>query len=364
MNLKLSVAAILLCACVALAVGQTQIPPDKAFFPIPGTGFGFLRPKAWKTGHTRYEERLYLPTAKSHGTAVAHFIAIDFRDTIANWQAAQVDVAKQRKATIERQWQEEVLGVPLLLTKMTYDADGAGHVVLSGLLFTATPNKMFFRIECLADDFDEVDADWRTAFETLRTTDGSTPQPDDPNRPLTKTEVEEKPVVPPPVTQIGAEGRKPKIVEGSIKVPGKAGGMNALIRLPKGWEALVQKDGSWLLHGSDPKVVLRMTLASTLDSDPPRQALFKSATASLNSFKLAPDRTEFDDKSNRAGAVYSTIWRSGIANAGGSLTSCDSIVISGQFYVIVSGIFSGGLPTSAKKAVDEMLSETTIDTAS
>jgi len=346
----------------ANAAQATQALTDKDFFTVNGTGFAFVRPRTWKVLSTKREQRLTIPTEAKHGPAVMHFYTVDFRYKTSDWQDTQIPVAAEFKRTIDRQWQEEVLGIPLLLTKTSgVDAHGVPDVVLTGLLYSASKNKMLFRLTCSAEDFDEANTAWRTAFQTLRTTDGSKAQADDPNKKLSKDQLEQKPSGPLPVTMVGTDSRAPKLIKGTVVVPGKAGGKSALIHLPVGWTAAVQKDGTWLVTARGLEGPLTMSLASTLDSDPVDSALLKLSGTSLNDFASVTDRTDIEARRNKAGGTVSAVFRTG-ASAKGQLTSFEAAVNTGDVYALFHWEAPALLTPTQRHVLDDLLSEATIDT--
>ncbi|MHB8635016.1 MAG: hypothetical protein ACYC96_00925 [Fimbriimonadaceae bacterium] len=342
--------------CIAM-----QGAAGKDYFTVRGTGFAFVLPPSWKVKTTKLEQMLTIPTAAKHGPAVMHFYTVDYRYKTSDWQDTQIAVAGEFKRSIDRQWQEEILGIPLALTKTSgVDAHGVPDVVLTGLLYSATKNKMLFRLTCSAEDFDVANAAWREAFQTLRTTDGSTPEPDDPTKRLSKTELEAKPPAPLPVTILGSGSKSPKLIKGSVVVAGTAGGKHALIRLPLGWSASVQKDGSWLVSAHELSGPMTMSLASTLDSDPASTALLKLSANSLNQFVSVKDRTDIQDKLNKAGGLVNAVYRQGVGVAG-PITSFEAAVDTGDLYVLFHWQSAGPLTPIERHALDVLLSEATID---
>ncbi len=338
-------------------------PPDKVYFTAQGTGFAFLRPKVWKMEKTKREQSLFIPTTKGHPDAVMHFFPIAYRLPSADFQQTQVVAAPDLKRSIERQWQEDIIGIPLLLTKTTgLNKQGKPDVALTGLLYSATVNKMLFRLTCNAEDFDVADAAWREAFQSLRTTDGLPVGAEDPNHKPTKAELEAKPAAPLPVTMLGSGPKHVKYTKGPVSVSAKSGGKNAVIRLPAGWVAKSQSDGSWLLTAPGETIPVNMTLASTLDSDPPKSAMFKMGAASLDGFTSETDLSENDDLTNRAGGVVTSMWRTG-KTAKGVRTTCDATIVSGDLYLLLH--FSSDLASvdAQRGAVTNLLMGTTIDVA-
>jgi hypothetical protein len=347
---------------VLIAPGAAaQAPTDKDYFTINRTGFAFVRPKSWKVETTKREQRLTIPTAAKHGPAIMHFYTVDFRYKTSDWQDTQIAVASEFKRSIDRQWEEEILGIPLALTKTSgVDAHGVPDVVLTGLLYSASKNKMLFRLTCPAEDFDVANGAWREAFQTLRTTDGSVALADDPNKKLTKDELEPKPPSPLPVTVLGSGSKAPKPTKGAVVIPGKAGGKNAVIHLPVGWTAATQKDGTWIVTGRDLPGPLTMSLASTLDSEPVRAALLKLSSKSLDQFVAVKDRTDIDDERNKAGAVINAIFRAGTA-AKGPMSSFEAAVMSGDLYLLLHWQSTAPMTPAERRAIDMLLSQATID---
>ena len=343
--------------------GLAQGPTDKDYFTVLGTGFAFVRPASWKVQNLKREQRVTIPTPAAHGPAIMHFYTVDWRYSTSDWQDTQVQVASELKRSVDRRWEEEILGIPLVLTKTSgVDAKGVPDVVLTGMFYSASKNKMLFRLTCPAEDFDVANKAWHDAFQTLRTTDGSKPSADDPSKKLTPDELAPKPSGPLPVTQLGGAGQMKKPVKGAVIVPGKAGGKNALIHLPSGWSAVAQKDGGWLVTGKTLTGQLTMSLASTLDSDPVSTALLKLSGASLSDFTQVKDRTDIDDQPNKAGGHVSAVFRSG-TTAHGQLTSFEAAVTTGDLYVLFHWSSVGPLTGADRKALNELLAEVTVDTA-
>jgi hypothetical protein len=312
---------------------------------------------------TKREQRLYIPTVKGHPDAIMHFYPIAYRLPAADFQQTQVVAAPDLKRSIDRQWQEDIIGIPLLLTKTTgLNKQGTPDVALTGLLYSATVNKMLFRLTCNAEDFEIADAAWRNAFLSLRTTDGLPVGAEDPNHLPTKDELAQKPAAPLPVTMLGTGTKAVKYVKGPVSVSAKSGGKNAIIRLPAGWVAKQQADGTWLLTASGESAPVSMTLASTLDSDPPKSAMLKQGAASLDTFVSETDLEEKDDQTNRAGGVVSSMWRDG-KTAKGVRTTCDAAIVSGDLYILLHVTIDSAATAAQRRALNDLLAGTTIDVA-
>lgn len=345
------------------ALGTAQGVSDKNYFTVLQTGFSFVIPKTWKAQNLKREQRITIPTAGNHGPAVMHFYTVDFRYKTSDWQDTQIAVATEFKRTVDRQWQEEVLGIPLVLTKTSgLDSKGVPDVVLTGLLYSATKNKLLFRLTCPAEDFDSANTAWREAFQTLRTVDGSTAQPDDPNRKLSPDQLEAKPNGVLPVTSVGTTTHVDKVRKGSVVVRGTAGGKGALIHLGQKWAADPQKDGTWLVSSHELVGKVVMTLASNLDSDPVATALLKASGQALERFVAVKDRTDVADERNAAGATVNAVTRVG-TSAKGPLTSFDAAVSSGDLYVMFHWESGAALTAGQRKALSDLIAQATVDAA-
>ncbi len=148
-----------------------------------GLGLIFDHPTAWTVKNEKYSTDFLFPLADG-STATVQVFRTSFRQPKSDWQQIQTDINTQLKRRVVRQWEEQILGVPLLMTQIEY-SDGARDLnVLVGLLYTATAEKLNFRLVSSSGAAQEAESAWRAVMLSLRTTNGELPVPEDPTRPL------------------------------------------------------------------------------------------------------------------------------------------------------------------------------------
>lgn len=146
-------------------------------------GLIFQHPAAWTVKKQKYSTDLSFQ-ASDGSTAVVQVFKMQFRQEKSIWQRLQRDITEQMGRRVSRQWEEQILGVPLLLTRIDYSEGDKEVSTLVGLLYTATKEKMNFRVTCTAGTVQETESAWRESLVTLRTVDGELPIPEDPTKPL------------------------------------------------------------------------------------------------------------------------------------------------------------------------------------
>ncbi len=146
-------------------------------------GLTFQHPASWTVKKGKFSTDLSFSMSDGSITSVQVF-NIQFRQEKSVWQQLQRDVSEQMRRRVSRQWEEQILGVPLLLTRVDY-SDGDREVsALVGLLYTATKQKLNFRVTSTSGTVQDSETAWRQALMTLRTVNGEMPVPEDPTKPL------------------------------------------------------------------------------------------------------------------------------------------------------------------------------------
>ncbi|MCH7902976.1 MAG: hypothetical protein IH944_00240 [Armatimonadetes bacterium] len=140
-------------------------------------------PKEWRVDRKRLFTQFRIPLSDGT-TGIVELYAVEFRQSASDWQAMQKKVQEDIGRIVERQWQEEILGVPLLLTRIRSSTPNGDQITIAGLLYSATAKKMNFRVIAPVESADEADQAWRSLLLTLRTISGKLPLPEDPTKPL------------------------------------------------------------------------------------------------------------------------------------------------------------------------------------
>ncbi len=352
----------LLALLCAPALGQKKKTAPSPIFVAPNTGLEFTVPSDWSEVTTKRETAFTFPLKNAGGTAVLHVFSISFRAEASRWNDAQKDIAKQLHQDVLEQRQEELLGVPLLLSKTR----GPKGTVLTGLVYTQAQTKLLFRLESSDSAADEAESTWRQAFLSLRTVTGAVARPDDPNKELPSKTIASPAPKAPAVTVIGAV-KPPPTVKGEVTLTAIVAARQVTIRLPKGWTTRPIDGTAWGLVGpSSAPSGLKLEAFSTLDSPPAIETLLRRSATSLDLFSKVAARDEKDGKRSQSGCLLSTVWRTGTAQAGGAqgggaLETVEAVTAQGDFYLVVTGQFAGGLKKDQREAIAALLQVLSIE---
>jgi hypothetical protein len=299
---------------------------DLATFRDRGLGLAFQHPKTWTVKRERLFTTFEIPLPGG-ATAQAQLFGAVFRDPAETWQGLQAEVSKAQGRTVERQWQEELLGVPMLLTKVSHTEQERPFVTLIGLLYSATPEKMQFRLLSPGPEADAAQAAWWAAMLTLRTTSGNLPGEEDPTKPLEDL----VPEAPQPEVVL----RKPLSDSPAVR-PGVAvpfGEMN--LELPAPWA--LGEGGRLTREGLQGTVTVEV---GSGDGEAAGKALETAVAESLRRFDKVELRKDTIARPARTGALVASVWRRGTAVSGGALVSGQWAGLCGSRYWIVR--YSGG----------------------
>jgi hypothetical protein len=281
---------------LGLALAQD---PETATYTDRSLGLAFQHPKPWTVRKEQFYTVFEWPIGEGR-TANAQVFSAVYRQSAETWQAIQAEVNKAMNRTVDRQWQEEILGVPLLLTRISYTEEGKSLVTVVGLVYSATPQKMQYRLTAPAEGADQAIADWSTVMLSLRTTGGNLPSAEDPSKPPPPPPEEVK-----PVTVLKPDGTP----VGNLRGPVTATFEGSTVYLPEGWKL---EEGGALVHGSlRGGLTLRVTVGSDADA---RKALGTASATSLPSFRQVTLRRDRIESANRAGALVSGVLRIGEAS--------------------------------------------------
>src|SRR5258708_30520995 len=122
-------------ALFLLSLLPLQTPaPDISTYSNPKLGLMFSYPKNWALlTNKKGETAGVMPIEGSTQAAHIEIYAIAYDKEKSVWQVGQDTINKTMKHDVVRQWEEEILGVPLLLTKMAYNNKTGSNVLLPGL---------------------------------------------------------------------------------------------------------------------------------------------------------------------------------------------------------------------------------------
>lgn len=211
-------------------------------------GIKFRHPADWKVKNQKSKTTL---TMKLLSGVVA---AIDiseqkFFESKEKWNEYQAGAAKDSGRTITRSWEELILGAPLLLNLSTFRVSGQELNLLTGLFYTRTDKKLFFRFTTPVESYGEVESAWRTVLLTLGTLDGSAMESEMPGRVITPTkggkqgrqvesvDANKDPDRPKPIFTISGDVSKIpiRVPKGAQMIETSAGGTKRILTVPSGW---------------------------------------------------------------------------------------------------------------------------------
>lgn len=320
-------------------------------FQSPALDLQFTYPDVWKVQKTRVGFVFTIPVQGDPKGATVEVIEASFRDAREKWQEAQLKVNENMRRAVDRQWQEEILGVPLLLTKISYTQQGTAVTSLVGLLYSATPSKLQFRLTAPTVSYDEMEMGWRNVLLNLRTISGTMPAVEDPSKPAppepkkgdTKPDTKVNAPVPkpkPPIRLEPAWKSQGKRTLAPVPIECRAGGRATVLRVPNGWSGSLQEDRIVLTHPEVAGSVVVEPL-STIDSPAPERKLILSAGATISAFTAIQRREDLPPIRNRAGATVLVVRRIG-SSAAGPRTEVQAVGSLGELYWLLTYQAGGG----------------------
>jgi len=305
-------------AAIVWACLLSQAPANTIEYANYDTNLVFSHPKDWRIKIEKKSQAMHATLLPRSKTKIAE---LDVYSVVWGakpdlWQDVQLQINKQMSRDVVRQWQEDILGMPMLLTQTHYYQKGREMEGLSALIYMQWSKKMLLRLTADVTSYSDAEVELRQALQTLHTVDGSTPVAEIPDRPITKAEAAET-VTPgmEDVTVITPDPLHLKVHKGPLGVPVTVGGKAAELRFPKGWTASKTTAGFELRNPKlrDPVEII---VNSDLDSDDASDALEKATAASLNRFNLVQTRDEVAGMLYGSGSSVSWVWRVGQGSAG------------------------------------------------
>lgn len=318
-------------------------------------GFKWTDPKTWRgPDYEPISTNFTAPLEGGSGVATVQVYAVAFNAETEIWQASQRDVNQQMRREVTKQSEEEILGVPLLLTQISWKEKNTPMLTETGLMYSRTPRKFVFRLTAPAADFEKADFAWRNVLQTLKTDDGKLPSTEDPNRKLSATELDSGSFrktnvwsAPTPVA--------PKIEKAAIPVDVLYGKQKLQVRIPTGWKAQSVTGQSMVLSNPELGGQAELNVYSSLDTDLAGKALFKLSGKNLQSFTKVLTRKETPLALNKGGAYMASIERTGEAGTG-KILSYEAAGVSGDYYWLLS--YTSTSPASFDRSLGALRSLT------
>lgn len=324
---------------ILCALALTQTPATKSFV-IRDQGLVMEIPASWRTANERVRQVVTFPV--TGGVAEVSVFATQYLQPAEDWQRMQVTVNEQLNRKIERQWDEEFLGVPMLFTRLSHSEPRVGDVgTLIGLLYARTQNKFHFRMVTPLAGYEEAETAWRNALLTLRTTTGSLPEREDGTtarpRPTPET------VDPTRTLNLSSVGQRTEPL-GPVRAAFNVSGRQGVLRFPKG--ATLTGSGPFDLQ-FDGVGNIKVEVFSSLDSPASGVSLMQAVNKELDRFTSVELRENIGPKRNRVGQQCFIVHRRGKASSG-DLWVSRAVVDAGAFYATF--FFESTSPSQFSKA--------------
>jgi hypothetical protein len=308
---------------------------DPTLFTDPYLGLAFTHPKTWTLlKKSKDTTRYSIAVEGSPDTAEIDLVRSPFHSTKDIWQSIQLKANETLHRQVVRQWEQDVIKVPMLCTQLSYTDKDVPKSTLTGLYYTKTPLKMLVRLTAPAADFDKVKYEFDQSLETLHTTNGTTPQEDDPDFKFAETK---KPQLAPPTPDIIDNGAPatPKLIRGESRATVDVSTKSVTLKFPRDWKADGIKAGELQLHHAKLGSSITFSVHYSLDSERPATALIHATGPELSDFLPGVKREDTEPTQNVAGCSISTVWRFG-KTASGDLCTFHASGEQGDFYFIAA----------------------------
>lgn len=323
---------------------ETQTDPNKDTYQNLTLAMKFNYPKTWEIITDKQgQSKFLIPIAGTSDRAVIEVSSVNYRGDKDTWQISQRAFNKSNNRETSRQWEEEILGVPLLLTSATFTERGSTRQTETGLIYSLGFNKMLFRLTASPDQFANVDYAWRQVLQSLRTWTGELPKVED-QRTIARQDPKNAkspgkgpnddiphPQVPHEIKPIG----NVSYVKSPLATSVELNGQKVDILVPADWKLVAGEGGSYTLTNPLLDGPVQFTLSSAAATVTPEAALAKASGQALADFTAVDNREDQLPKPNRAGMPVATVWRVG-KSANGALITLQASGQAGDAYIIVT----------------------------
>jgi hypothetical protein len=313
------------------SIAQDPVASDRATYTDREMNLSFTHPTTWKiTKREKRDQRVIFNVPLEGGKpGELELIRAQFRGEKDAWQSLQLTSNELQKRTVTRQWEQTVLGVPLLFTQVQFTDRGTAFTQVSGLFYSRTAQKLLFHLKAPASGFESAFFEWQRSLESFRTITGAELPVEDPAAPP-ETRPRPGPVNVRKVVDAlkPPQKRKDLTFAGQMSVSGKT----AQIDLPPGWR-LSAVDGARakLVHAKR-ALDVGIVLSYALDSPDPLRVLIEQTTKRLEEFNRVKQREDVE----RVVTPYGL--RGSVARIGegksGTLVQFDGYYANPDFYIM------------------------------
>ncbi|MFZ4506717.1 MAG: hypothetical protein ACOYON_03355 [Fimbriimonas sp.] len=351
--------SVALLALSSLSMGQQGL----ATFTDRDLGLSFQHPKAWVVGKKdKFSTTIMIPLQGTTRQAELVVNVTGFSAPPDLWQTIQLRANEQLQHKVLRQWTQEILGAPLLLTKVEIANDIQPGLRLTGLLYAKANRKLLFRLTAPREQYDQAEYDFLNVLESLRTLDGTALEPEDPSRtPIKETKrtpkaprEQPKPEPSKRITKIDDQAKGSAKQKAPVVGDLMLGETKVRIGYTNGWTFKALPERQFELENSGLGVTLKGEVRAVAAEEAANQALLRRAGLNLAKLDGVKNRSERPMSANKAGFLASSIFREG-TSAAGNLQTLDAVVTSLDLYLLLT--WSGNVQDSSRLqvAINELL---------
>lgn len=351
----------LLTASLLLGYSLSLVPQAKVYEHTP-TNFKFSIAGTSNITKKKGDWTITFPVGSTKATAALHVFAVSFMAEPDVWEGAQKYFAEQSKATVMSQTREEILGVPILVTKMQEVATSDRKITISALIYSQSDLKLFFRLVAPEAVFGEAEQKFHEILQTLGTIDGRLPKPEIPGRVPEAPATKNKGIPEVTRTAIGASSGETKFTVGLVRIGANLAGRPVQLCVPKDYTLEPGTDGKILAGHPELGMKIEFELGSSLDSSALMPILAGKASSALAKFDSVKLRSEGRPKPNTAGANFVVIRRQGIGQ-GGPLYQIIAGAEKGDYYWHFDMMFSQPLAKRQSDLVDGLILGSSVEPA-
>lgn len=351
----------LITASILLGFSTLQAPQTKLYEHTP-TNFKFSIAGTSSITKKKGDWTITFPIGSAKTSATLHVFAVSFMAEPDVWEGAQKYFAEQSKATVLSQSREEILGVPMLVTKMQEVVTPNRNITISALIYSQSDLKLFFRFVAPEAVFSEAEQKYHEILQTLATIDGRLPKPEIPGRTSEAPATKNKGIPEVPRTPIGASASEAKVITGPVTMGAKLAGKPVQLCVPKDFVLEPGQEGKILASHPELGMKIEIELGSSLDSSALTQILAGKSSSGLARFEVVRLRSEGRPKPNAAGASFVVIRREGTGQAG-PLYQIIAGAEKGDFYWYFDLFMSQPLSKRQSDLIDSLILGSSVEPA-
>lgn len=348
-------------------VGQGQTPPRTAPFSDGLLNLQFERPAEWKPGPPPLKKGqrpakdtifFTVPIKDSKEVAYLELVRTSFSGKIETWQSVQAEAFNQTKREVVRQWQQDILNVPMLFTKGVGIDGSTPRTYVAGLMYVRGPYKMLVKLNAPSAVFDQVNSEVLASFESLRTIDGTALEIEDPNRKFDPKEWKNRTRIQKPIVLGGATTAPSNAAAG---VPFEVANRKLLLKVPTGIKATIVGTKARIVGEAGVELAV-IDFYSTLDSESPKVVISQHAAKSLEAFSTVSSRVD-TDSTNQWGCQTQSYCREGIGPKGNQLVFAAVFGMNEAYGVLSFSTTDSAKGRAQRQKVLAFLDKVSIDVA-